>query len=86
MVNFVQMVAVATATSHVRGTVGASPGQFKEVLTSLWQATPDARERWTAAVADIALAYREQVVLDYQCFRSYVGSLFPDLVTENQGG
>ena len=37
---FVQQIAVITATSHVRGSVGHSPVQFKEVLVHNAPAKP----------------------------------------------
>ena len=63
-------VAVVTATSHARGTVGKSPGQFKEVIAdALGKA--NARATWSMAVQLIAAAYHEQVQLDFECFRDY---------------
>ena len=67
----VREVAAVTATSHVRGSVGKAPVQFKEVLSSALD-TSTARAQWGAAVARTAVAYREQVLMDFACFRRWV--------------
>jgi uncharacterized protein (DUF2252 family) len=68
---FMSQVAIATATSHVRGTVGKTPGQFKNVIKALmdkkWQ-----RNAWGDRVFRLASAYHEQVLLDYKCFHHFV--------------
>jgi hypothetical protein len=68
---FMSQVAIATATSHVRGTVGKTPGQFKNVIKALmdkkWQ-----RDAWGDRVFHLASAYHEQVLLDYKCFHAFV--------------
>jgi uncharacterized protein (DUF2252 family) len=75
---FMEMVAIATATSHVRGTQAKSPGQFKEVIASVL-GNKSARKKWGKAVARVAEMYREQVLLDYQCFKDYAGAKYPEL-------
>jgi uncharacterized protein (DUF2252 family) len=71
LAEYVQNIAVITATSHARGTIGRSPGQFKEVIaTALGE--PYARATWGIAVSNIASMYREQVLLDFDCFKAFV--------------
>ena len=55
---------------HARGTVGQSPGQFKEIITAAL-GKANARATWSMAVQLIAAAYHEQVQLDFECFRDY---------------
>ena len=71
LAEFVQQIAVVTATSHARGTVGKSPGQFKEVVSAAL-GMPYARATWGIAAANVASAYREQVLHDYKCFKEFV--------------
>lgn len=71
---FMEQIAVATATAHVRGTVAKSPGQFKHVIKLLLAGDRN-RRRWSDLVAKIALSYRSQVLLDFQCFKNYVEKL-----------
>mmetsp|Transcript_21246 Transcript_21246/g.46108 ORF Transcript_21246/g.46108 Transcript_21246/m.46108 type:complete len:728 (+) Transcript_21246:314-2497(+) len=73
---FIEQIAVATATAHVRGTVAKSPGQFKHVI-KLLLAGDRSRRRWSDLVAKIALSYRSQVLLDFECFKDYVETHFP---------
>jgi uncharacterized protein (DUF2252 family) len=68
---YVSHIATSTATSHVRGTASKSPGQFKEVIAAAFGATY-ARTTWGVAVAKVAAQYREQVLLDFECFRDFV--------------
>jgi hypothetical protein len=75
---FMEMVAIATATSHVRGTQGKSPGQFKEVIASVL-GDKSKRKKWGKSVARVAEMYREQVLLDYQCFKDYAAAKYPEL-------
>ena len=70
LAEFVQQIAVVTATSHARGTVGKSPGQFKEVVSAALD-MPFARATWGIATVNVAAAYREQVLLDFQCFKEF---------------
>jgi hypothetical protein len=56
----VQQIAVITATSHARGTVGHSPGQFKEVVAAAL-GSPYATATWGISVARLAATYHEQV-------------------------
>ena len=60
LAELVQQIAVVTATSHTRGTVGKSPGQFKEVISAALGPS-FARATWGMATVRIAAAYREQV-------------------------
>lgn len=55
-------------------TVAKSPGQFKHVIKLLLAGDRD-RRRWSDLVAEIALSYREQVLLDFDCFKDYVKNL-----------
>ena len=67
---FVEQVAIITATSHTRGSVGAAPVRFKDVIARAF-ADGAAVERWGEYIALIAAAYREQVLLDFGCFRKW---------------
>lgn len=67
---FAAQVAVVTATSHTRGTVGKSPGQFKQVIASVLGGSR-ARKAWGDSVAMVARHYRQQVLLDFECYRAY---------------
>jgi len=69
--SFAEQVAVVTATSHARGTVGQSPSQFKEVITQVLGAKRP-RDAWAESVTQIAARYREQVLSDYTCFKAMV--------------
>lgn len=75
-VEFVQQAAIVTATSHQRGTVGRSPANFKEVIASVL-GDKKSRTAWGTKVAAIASGYRQQLVLDYQCFVDWVDLTFP---------
>jgi len=75
-IEFIEQISIATATAHVRGTVSKSPGQFKHVI-KLLLASGRNRSRWTALVVEIALSYRRQVQLDFECFQQYVETMFP---------
>ncbi|CAB9518536.1 Uncharacterized protein conserved in bacteria (DUF2252) [Seminavis robusta] len=77
-IDFMEQVAVSTATSHVRGTVSKSPGQFKHEIASALGHYRD-RVAWGRAVQQVATDYREQVLLDFQCFRQYVDKLYPSM-------
>ena len=77
LTRFVRQTAVVTATSHARGTVGHSPAAFKEVVASLLGAR-EARDAWGANVATIAAGYRQQLALDFECFREWVLAMYPD--------
>ena len=67
---YVNQVAVITATSHTRGSVGHAPVQFKEVIASALGAD-EASEAWSNAVVRVAVAYREQVLRDFTCFKEW---------------
>ena len=69
--SFVSQIAVSTATSHVRGSVAKAPGDFKNVIAELL-GDYSAGKSWRKAVRKLAMAYRNQVILDYQCIRDYV--------------
>jgi uncharacterized protein (DUF2252 family) len=73
---FMSQIAAATATSHVRGTVGKKPGDFKSVVRALLGKKTH-RRKWGKEVANLAKAYHEQVLLDYACFTSYVKDIYP---------
>ena len=68
-----QDAAAATATSHVRASVGKAPAHFKEVIDAAL-GTSYARMTWADSVARVAKEYREQVLLDYECFFEYANS------------
>lgn len=55
-----------------------SPGQFKHVIASALGHWAD-RQVWGRAVAEAAMEYREQVVMDFECFREYVDANYPPL-------
>ena len=69
--SFMEQVAIATATSHSRGTAAKSPAQFKHVIASALGSWSD-RTVWGKAIYDAAVEYREQVLLDFGCFKSFV--------------
>jgi len=75
-IDFMEQVAIATATSHARGTESKSPGQFKHVIASALGHWAD-RTVWGKAVASAAMHYREQVLLDWQCFKEFVDKEYP---------
>ena len=68
---FMTQVAVATATSHTRGTVGKAPAQFKYAIKALLGKKAH-RNRWAKALAKLSHAYREQLALDFECFKEFV--------------
>ena len=70
---YVEAIAEVTATAHVRGSVGNAPATFKEVIKAVL-GTSYARETWGVSVARVAMAYREQVLLDYECFVEYANA------------
>jgi uncharacterized protein (DUF2252 family) len=72
-IEFMEQIAVATATSHTRGTVGKSPGQFKHVIKSIL-GNKSNRKKWGKEVRKIAQNYHEQVILDFRCFKEFVDS------------
>lgn len=74
---YVEQIALATATAHVRGSVAKPPADFKHVVASVL-GTKSIRKQWTRFLTGLAMSYRDQVLLDYQCFKDYVDSL--DLV------
>lgn len=68
--DFVAQIAASTATSHVRGSVGRAPGDFKRNIKTLLGGKKG--RPWRKAVRNLAIAYREQVLLDFECFHDYV--------------
>jgi len=77
---FAEMVAIATATAHTRGTPAKAPGEFKQVIKSILGYSHKAKIIWGKAVSKIAESYAEQVKLDYQCFRDYVEVKYPEAI------
>lgn len=72
-VNFVKQIGKSTATSHVRGSVGKPPGDFKTIVADLLGGGK--HYKWGHAVRDLAKWYHTQVLLDYECFQGMVESL-----------
>ena len=72
---FIEQVAIATATAHTRGTVSKSPGQFKHAI-KLLLAGHLKRDRWSKLVTKIAMEYSNQVQLDFECFVKYANQYF----------
>lgn len=72
---FIEQVAIATATAHTRGTVSKSPGQFKHAI-KLLLAGQHKRDRWSKLVTEIAIEYSNQVQLDFECFVKYANQYF----------
>lgn len=77
---FAKQVATVTATSHTRGTPAKAPGEFKQVIAKLLGNNHRDKEMWGWAVGQITKAYSEQVKMDYQCFRSFVESNYPEAI------
>jgi uncharacterized protein (DUF2252 family) len=71
--DFAQTLAVITATSHTRASFGRSPAQIKEVIAATLGGY-DAKQAWSARVAQTAITYRKQLEMDYACFREWVDS------------
>lgn len=69
--DFVAQIAIATATSHVRGSPAMPPADFKTVIHSIMESSVNRRE-WGHGVEKFARAYHEQVLLDYECFANFV--------------
>lgn len=71
---FVAQIAVATATSHVRGSVAKAPGDFKHSIAAILggQNNKHKRKEWGEVIGDIAKAYRKQVLMDWECFHDFV--------------
>lgn len=68
---FVSQLGVSTATSHVRGTVARAPGAFKTVVANV---LGPHRSHWGSIVRDLAKAYHEQVIMDFECFQDIANS------------
>ena len=77
-IEFAAQIATATATSHVRGSVAKAPGDFKHVIAAVLGGPSNKHKRneWGYIVGAVAKAYREQVILDWECFRDYVNSTY----------
>ena len=50
------------------------------MIATLLGETHLAKETWGKAVRKIAKAYSEQVKLDFQCFRDYVETHYPEAI------
>ena len=74
--DFIGQIAMATATSHVRGSVSKKPGAFKDVIKALL-GKKSKRRTWGKAVSLLASSYHKQVLLDYECFANYVKENYP---------
>jgi len=72
---FIEQISIATATAHSRGSTADAPGQFKHVIKHLMAGAHN-RRRWSQLVAAIAISYRKQVLLDFNCFEQYRADLF----------
>jgi uncharacterized protein (DUF2252 family) len=72
--DFIAQIAMATATSHVRGTVAKAPAEFKHVIYSIFKEKKSNKKKWGKRIAKLARIYHEQVLLDYECFRAYVNA------------
>lgn len=72
---FIEQIAVATATAHVRGTVAKPPADFKHVVASVLGDKP-IQKQWARFLTGLAMSYRKQVILDYECFRDHVTEQF----------
>ena len=75
-IDFMEQIAMATATSHARGTIAKSPGEFKHVIASALGRWSN-RLAWGKTVAKVAHEYREQVLLDFECFKEFVDANYP---------
>lgn len=82
-IDFSAQIAIATATSHVRGTVAKAPAEFKEVMHSI-MSDKDTRKEWGEVVERIARAYHKQVLRDYRCFKEYVDAKYGDSSSDNE--
>lgn len=82
-IDFSAQIAIATATSHVRGTVAKAPAEFKDVIHSI-MSEKDTRKEWGEVVERIARAYHKQVLLDYSCFKEYVDNKYGDSSADNE--
>jgi hypothetical protein len=69
--SFVKQISLSTATSHVRGSPAKKPGDFKTVIKELLRGYENGNP-WRRAIRKLAMAYREQVLLDFECIRDYV--------------
>jgi hypothetical protein len=56
LIGFIEMVAIATATSHTRGMRALAPGEFKHVIASIFQHKDKKTKKklWGQAVARVA--------------------------------
>lgn len=65
-IDYVEQIGLSTATSHVRGTVGKPPGEFKHVISDLLG--KGQHHSWGKRVRELAKWYHGQVLLDFECF------------------
>ena len=70
-IDFSTQIAIATATSHVRGSVAKAPADFKNVIASIMKKKAN-RKAWGHMVERLARDYHDQVLLDYSCFHEFV--------------
>ena len=73
---YVQQVGLVIATAHARGSFADAPAQFKTVVTDVLE-DKDTIKEWAGDVAGTASQYREQVLLDYECFKVWVDANYP---------
>lgn len=77
--DFVAQIAAATATSHVRGSVAKAPGDFKHVIATVLGGSSHKLHEWGEVITKVAHAYRSQVLMDFECFRSSVKERYGDI-------
>ena len=68
---FAKQIGMITATAHARGSAGRSPAQIKDVIAYAL-GSKESRKAWASSVANVASAYRTQILLDFHCFKSWV--------------
>ena len=81
--DFSAQIAIATATSHVRGSVAKAPADFKDVIHSI-MSNKATRSGWGDVVERLAHAYHEQVLKDFACFKGYVDTKYGDQRAEDE--
>ncbi len=73
---YVEQVGLVIATAHARGSFADAPAQFKTVVTDVLD-DKDTVKDWAGDIADIAAKYRDQVILDFECFKDWVDANYP---------